>query len=201
MGRLFVNILLVACFALPSWGRHISEIAGLHSKVDGHEYKLMLCCDVSADTTYSITLWDDGHVYRSEDAMLLLKLGDDTVIELNPSDRSCIQEIDSMYYNNEGKAVFIHRNEMLYDYPVDKADLLHIIESGIVKVRIGLYKLFGQREHGSVTSGARNLPRRMPRFRNNSLPATFLPRNPPSATAFDICSTTQKCKILLKFCD
>ena len=139
MGRLFVNILLVACFALPSWGRHIHKTAVVDSKVDGHEYDIVLNCDASADTAYYITLWDDGHVYRSEDAMLLLKLGDGTVIPLHPSRRLCNQETDSMYYNNEGKAVFIHRNEMLYDYPVDKADLLHIIESGIVKVRIGLY--------------------------------------------------------------
>lgn len=139
MGRLFVNILLVACFALPSWGRHIHKTAVVDSKVGGHEYNLMLDCDTSADTTYSITLWDDGHVYRSEDAMLLLKLGDGTVIELNPSDRSCIQEIDSMYYNNEGKAVFINRNEMLYYYPINIDDLHHIFKSGIVKVRIGIY--------------------------------------------------------------
>ena len=51
----------------------------------------MLVCNTGTDTTYTITLWDDGRVYRSDDAMLLLKLGDGTVVPLHPSHKSCFQ--------------------------------------------------------------------------------------------------------------
>ena len=139
MKRTFVNILLVLILSLPSWGRSIIKTAVTESEIDHHLYKVMLVCNTGTDTTYTITLWDDGRVYRSDDAMLLLKLGDGTVVPLHPSHKSCFQVTDSMYYNNEGEPIFIHRNEMLYDYPIDKDDLRSIMTQGIIKVRIGIF--------------------------------------------------------------
>lgn len=43
-----------------------------------------------------------------------------------------------MYYNNEGEAVFIYRDEMIYFYPVDRATIERIISKGVMKVRLEL---------------------------------------------------------------
>ena len=69
---------------------------------------------------------------------MLLKLGGGEVVELHPDSRWCMQEIDSMYYNNEGEPVFIYRDEMVYFYPIDRRAIEHIISKGVLKVRLEL---------------------------------------------------------------
>ena len=135
----FVIIFLVLLAAIPAAAKYIPETVVVDYEIRGHCYDVLLCCTADRDTTYTITVVDDGRVYRSKDAMLLIKLGDDTALPLHPKHISCDQVIDSMFYNNEGESVFIYRNKMHYDYPIDLDDLNRIFNKGIIKVRIGIH--------------------------------------------------------------
>ena len=137
MRRFLLMIIITMCAAIPSWGKFATQVVA-YENIDYHEYTVMLDCDAGSDTVYHITVKDDGRVYRSDEAAMLLKLGDGEVVELHPDSRWCMQQTDSMYYNNEGEAVFIYRDEMIYLYPIDRATIERIISKGVMKVRLEL---------------------------------------------------------------
>ncbi len=138
MRRFLLMIIIMVCAATPSWGKFATQVVA-YEKIDYHEYTIMLDCNAAnSDTVYHFTVKDDGRVYRSKEAVMLLKLGGGEVVELHPDSRWCMQEIDSMYYNNEGEPVFIYRDEMVYFYPIDRRTIEHIISKGVLKVRLEL---------------------------------------------------------------
>lgn len=135
MKSYLLSIIIAICAAIPSWGKFATSVVTFET-IDHHEYTIAVSCDIDGDTTYRISVKDDGRVYRSKDAVMLLKLGDGAVLALHPDRRWCFQEVDSMFYNNEGEAVFIYRDEMVYYYPVTRAALEQIISKGVLKVRL-----------------------------------------------------------------
>lgn len=137
MPRFLLIMIMAVCAALPTWGKFATQVV-VFETIDYHKYTVMLDCQADSDTVYHITVQDDGRVYRSDDAIVLLKLGNGEVVELRPDRRFCNQEIDSMFYNNEGEAVFIYRDEMIYFYPVDRNTIERIISKGVLKVRLEL---------------------------------------------------------------
>ena len=124
MRRFLLMIIIIVCAATPSWGKFATQVVA-YEKIDYHEYTIMLDCNAAnSDTVYHITVKDDGRVYRSKEAVMLLKLGGGEVVELHPDSRWCMQEID--------------RDEMVYFYPIDRRTIEHIISKGVLKVRLEL---------------------------------------------------------------
>ena len=94
MRRFLLMIIIMVCAATPSWGKFATQVVA-YEKIDYHEYTIMLDCNAAnSDTVYHITVKDDGRVYRSKEAVMLLKLGGGEVVELHPDSRWCMQEID-----------------------------------------------------------------------------------------------------------
>lgn len=86
MLRFLLIIIITVCAAIPSWGKFATQVVA-YEKIDYHEYTIMLDCHANSDTVYHITVKDDGRVYRSKEAVMLLKLGDGEVVELHPDSR------------------------------------------------------------------------------------------------------------------
>ena len=128
MCRFLVNILLVLCFALPSWGKYaglayVGEVEW--NKRDKTSF--MLQCDTTAtDTVWSLKL--QGFVTTGY--MLLIKTSDAKVLELEPYDE--IME-------------FYHYEHVLY-YHITTTALNYIAEHGISKLRCGYDNLYRDKE-------------------------------------------------------
>lgn len=136
MYRFIVNILLVACFTLPSWG----EYAGLAYVGEIEWNKCFLTkVELECDTTATDTVWTmrmEGDM--SDGYILLIKTGDSKVIELHQCDHRWNHVTDSIGHSQlTGEIMeFYHYEQVLY-YPITSADLEHIAAHGISKIRCG----------------------------------------------------------------
>lgn len=145
MCRFLVNILLVVCFALPSWGRYaglayVGEVEW--NKRDKTSF--MLQCDTTAtDTVWSLKL--QGFVTTGY--MLLIKTGDGKVLELDPYDLKTDHVTDSVGHSPiTGEIMeFYHYEHVLY-YHITGTALNYIAEHGISKLRCGYDALYRDKE-------------------------------------------------------
>lgn len=136
MYRFIVNILLVACFALPSWGKY----AGLAyvGEIEWNKYNkttVMLQCDTTAnDTVWSLQL--QGWV--SNGYVLLIKTGDGKVLELEPYAEKFDHVTDSIGHSPiTGELIDYYHYESVEYYHITTTALSYIAEHGISKLRCG----------------------------------------------------------------
>ena len=136
MFRFIVNILLVACFALPSWGKY----AGLAyvGEIEWNKYNkttVKLQCDTTAnDTVWSLQL--QGWV--SHGYVLLIKTGDGKVLELEPYDEKFDHVTDSIGHSSiTGELIDYYHYESVEYYHITTTALNYIAEHGISKLRCG----------------------------------------------------------------
>lgn len=136
MYRLIVNILLVACFALPSWGKFAGlAYVGEIEWDKRHQTTVKLFCDTTAtDTVWSLEM--QGAVAHYD--TLLLKTGDGKVLELVPYDEKFDHVTDSIGHSSvTGELMeFYHYETVIYFHITTKA-LNYIAEYGISKLRCG----------------------------------------------------------------
>lgn len=145
MCRLLVNILLVMCFALPSWGKYaglayVGEVEW--NKRDKTSF--MLQCDTTAtDTVWSLNL--QGFVTTGY--MLLIKTSDGKVLELEPYDLKTTHVTDSVAHSPVTGEImeFYHYEHVLY-YHITTTALNYIAEHGISKLRCGYDNLYRDKE-------------------------------------------------------
>lgn len=145
MGRLFVNILLVVFFALPSWGRYANLAYVGEVKWDKRDKTTVkLWCDTTAtDTIWSLEL--QGFV--STDYKLLIKTGDGKVLELEPYDKKLDHVTDSMGHSQvTGKIIEYYHYETVNYYHITTTALKYISEHGIIKLRCGTDRFYKDRE-------------------------------------------------------
>lgn len=145
MGRLFVNILLVSCFALPSWGRYanlayVGEVEW--NKRDKTTVKLW--CDTTAtDTIWSLEMQGAVEHYDT----LLLKTSDGKVLELVPYDEKFDHVTDSIGHSSvTGELMEFYHYETVIYFHITTTTLNYIAEHGIAKLRCGTDRFYKDRE-------------------------------------------------------
>lgn len=136
MYRLIVNILLVTCFAMPSWGKY----AGLAYVGDiewdkRHQTAVKLICDTTAtDTVWSLEMQGAVEHYDT----LLLKTGDGKVLVLVPYDEKFDHVTDSMGHSSvTGELMEFYHYETVIYFHITTTALNYIAEHGIAKLRYG----------------------------------------------------------------
>ena len=136
MYKRIINILLVASFALPSWGKY----AGLAyvTDIEWDKYNktvVTLSCDTTAtDTVWTLEL--EGWVANGY--VLLIKTGDDNVIELAPYTEKFNHVTDSIGHSPiTGELIDYYHHEFVEYYHITTAALNCIAENGIIKLRCG----------------------------------------------------------------
>ncbi len=136
MYRLIVNILLVACFALPSWGKFAGlAYVGEIEWDKRHQTAVKLFCDTTAtDTVWSLEM--QGAVAHYD--TLLLKTGDGKVLELVPYDEKFDHVTDSIGHSSvTGELMEFYHYETVIYFHITTTALNYIAEHGIAKLRYG----------------------------------------------------------------
>ena len=136
MCRFLVNILLVLCFALPSWGKfarlaYVGEIEWDKR----HLTAVKLFCDTTAtDTVWSLEMQGAVEHYDT----LLLKTGDGKVLELVPYDEKFDHVTDSIGHSSvTGELMEFYHYETVIYFHITTTALNYIAEHGIAKLRYG----------------------------------------------------------------
>lgn len=136
MYRLIVNILLVACFALPSWGKFAGlAYVGEIEWDKRHHTAVKLYCDTTAtDTVWSLEMQGAVEHYDT----LLLKTGDGKVLELVPYDEKFDHVTDSIGHSSvTGELMEFYHYETVIYFHITTTALNYIAEHGIAKLRYG----------------------------------------------------------------
>ena len=131
MYRFIVNILLVACFALPSWGKY----AGL-AYVGEIEWdkRHQTAVTPATDTVWSLEMQGAVEHYDT----LLLKTGDGKVLELVPYDEKFDHVTDSIGHSSvTGELMEFYHYETVIYFHITTTALNYIAEHGIAKLRYG----------------------------------------------------------------
>lgn len=140
MLRFFINILLVICFAMPLWGKfaglaYVDRVEWEKKRTIKDETTFMLYCDTTAtDTVWTLEL--QGFVM--DGYKLLIKTGDDKVLELEPFDCKYDHVRDSIGHNPiTGELIEYYHYESVLYYHITGTALNYISEHGIKKLRCG----------------------------------------------------------------
>lgn len=136
MYKFIVNILLVTCFALPSWGK----FAGLAyvGEIEWNKYNktaVKLLCDINDnDTVWTLEMQGAVEHYDT----LLIKTGDSKVLELAPFDEKFDHVTDSLGHSPlTGELIEYYHYEAVIYYHITTTALNYIAEHGIAKLRYG----------------------------------------------------------------
>lgn len=145
--RIFiVHILLVASFALPSWGKYAGLAYVTEIEWDkNNKTAVALQCDTTAtDTVWSLKL--EGWV--SNGYVLLIKTGDGKVMELEPYAEKFDHVTDSIGHSPiTGELIDYYHYEQVMYYHITTTALNYIAEHGISKLRCGYDNLYRDKEY------------------------------------------------------
>lgn len=161
MLRITVNILLVMCFALPSWARR--EYESTNSIEFSRRYEVLSTLDVFVED--SDTIWSIGIIgrYLDEETLLLIKTCDGKVVEYEPSNYHAMKITEEYSTNPITGEVYASKwyYEHSFQYHITKTALLYFIEHGISKIRLGTEnkwheKIWQHNEWGKLITEAYN---------------------------------------------
>ena len=137
MYKFIVNILMVTCFALPSWARR--EYESTNAIEFNRRYEVLTSLDVNFSETD--TVWSIGIIGRNLDkeTLLLIKTCDGKVIEYSPTSYYAMKITDEYATNPLTGDVYDAKwhYEHCFQYNVSPTALHYFMEHGISKIRLG----------------------------------------------------------------